>query len=229
MEKGEFTGWIRIHSISGGWGRFQGWVESFSASLPISLLWPWSHLLFPGPLILLATLFSLSSIYSHSRPSFLISREPGKWIKAGSVGGGGRAGTSQQAGIRDLEARLAAHTARVEGLQMAIAFTVIADPESLGMCWNMRSHSFLCQLFLLLVFIVFSKCQWHKANSEYSKTLQATLYPLPFCGNTRIFILTPYFTAWRSLCTYSQTILYSTWFLWLTKLLLSTGKSPSRL
>jgi len=110
---------------------------------------------------LLLYLSSLSSIYPHSRPSFLISLEPGKGIKAGSIGAG-RAGTSLQAGSRDLEIRLAAHAARVEGVHLAVSFPVIEDYESLGMCLQLErmiSLSFLWQLFLLLAFAVFSKCQ----------------------------------------------------------------------
>lgn len=202
VKKGEFTGWIRDHSISGR--KFQGWV-AWSSPFSASFCTPPSCdpdliFYFPGPLILLATLSSLSSIYPHSRPSFLNSWEPGKRIKAGSVGTG-RARTSQWAGIRDLEIQLAAHAARAEGVQMAISFTVIEDCASLGSCLQLEcmiSLSFLWQLFLLLAFTVFSKCQWYKTNSDYSKILHATLYYLPFCGKTRIFILTPHFMAWRS-------------------------------
>lgn len=200
VEKGEFTGWIRVHSISGGWGKFQGWVawsSPFPASFSTSLLWPWPHLLFPWTTYPPCnSIFSLLHLPSQQA---LLPYLLGAWeVDQGRICTTGRAGTSQWAGIRDLELWLSAHAARVEGVQMAISFTVTEDCASLGTCLQLElmiSLSFLWQLFLLLVFTVFSKCQWCKTNSEYSKTLHATLYSLPLCGKTRIFIPMPHFMA----------------------------------
>lgn len=119
--------------------KIQGWVISlfcFSLHLhlhPVTLASSSISL----DLILLATLSSLSSTHPLHRPSFLISWEPGKWIKAGSARVG-RAGTSQCAGRSDVEIRLTAQAARVRGVQMAISFIVIEDCASSGTCLQLE-------------------------------------------------------------------------------------------